>query len=201
MPRLIIATGNAHKVQEIKDALDQADLDFTVLSLKDLETVPEIIEDGTTFAENAHKKTAALAAAYPADYILADDSGLIIPALNGEPGVYSARYAGDHDDQANNEKVLTKLAALDGGDRSAHFMTVMELVGPGKEDLKVSGQVDGVITTEPAGDNLFGYDPIFYYPEAGKTFAQMTVSEKNGLSHRGRALEKLLQALPEWLAK
>ncbi|GAP02783.1 non-canonical purine NTP pyrophosphatase [Fructobacillus pseudoficulneus] len=201
MPRLIIATGNAHKVVEIKEALDQAKIDLQVLSLKDLDQVPEIVEDGTTFAENVHKKTAALQSVYPADYILADDSGLTIPALGGEPGVYSARYAGDHDDAANNAKVLTKLAGKSGTERQAHFTTVMELIGPGREDLVVSGQVDGLITEEPAGDNLFGYDPIFYYEPAGKTFAQMTVDEKNHVSHRGRALEQLVAAMPIWLNK
>lgn len=199
MTRLIIATGNAHKVQEIKEALAKLDLDWDILSLEDLDEVPEIIEDGKTFAENVHKKTTALAIVYPDDYIMADDSGLTVAALKGEPGVYSARYAGDHDDDANNAKVLAKLAGKGGQERQAQFTTVLELIGPGKEPLVVSGHVDGQITETEIGDNKFGYDPIFYYEPLQKTFAQLTVAEKNLISHRGRALEKLVKALPAWL--
>ena len=190
MVRLIIASKNAHKIQEIKAALAAATINLTVLSLADLPDLPDIVEDGKTFVENASKKAETISAKYPDDFVLADDSGLTIPALNGEPGVYSARYAGDHDDAANNRKVLAKLAGCRGIEREAVFTTVMVMVGPNRRNLE---SWDG-----QAG---FGYDPIFYYAPAEKTFAEMTLSEKNSLSHRGRALQELVNELPAWLAE
>ncbi|MCO0832252.1 XTP/dITP diphosphatase [Fructobacillus sp. W13] len=200
MTAFIIASKNAHKVDEIEASLKAAGIDLDVKSLNDLDKVPDIVEDGTTFEENAEKKATAIAKAYPDALVLADDSGLTIPALNGEPGVYSARYAGDHDDAANNRKVLDKLSTKVGFDRAAFFTTVMVLVGPDREKLVVEGQVPGQIMESWDGEESFGYDPIFFYEPAGKTFAAMTLEEKNAVSHRGRALEKLINKLPDWLA-
>lgn len=201
MPRLIIASKNAHKVSEIEAALKKAAIDFDVVSLADLPAVPDIVEDGQTFIQNATKKAETIAADYPKDFVLADDSGLTIPSLNGEPGVYSARYAGDHDDAANNRKVLTKLSGKEGIEREAFFTTVMVMAGPRRKNLEVAGRVDGFITEGWDGKETFGYDPIFYYAPAEKTFAEMTLEEKNSVSHRGRALQELIQELPAWLAE
>jgi len=198
MPRLILASNNAHKITELEAILKTINVELTVIPLRDLgNDIPEIIEDGTTFEENATKKVTTIAKIAPEDYILADDSGLSINALNGEPGVYSARYAGDHDDEANIDKVLTKLE--NSPDRSAQFSSVIVLIGPNKHKLVVSGVIDGTITLQRQGNNGFGYDPIFFVPQFSKTFAELTADEKNQVSHRGLALQELGRRLPLWL--
>ncbi|MBZ5996151.1 glutamate racemase [Leuconostoc gelidum subsp. gasicomitatum] len=198
MPRLILASNNQHKIIEIEAILNDIGINLTVTPLNSLgDSVPEIIEDGTTFEENATKKAMTIAKIAPNDYILADDSGLSIDALNGEPGVYSARYAGDHDDQANNDKVLNKLEGITS--REAQFTSVLVLVGPNKPKLVATGTVRGLITDQRYGDNGFGYDPLFLVPQFDKTFAQLTANEKNQVSHRGLALQELGKHLPEWL--
>ncbi|MBU7456337.1 XTP/dITP diphosphatase [Leuconostoc fallax] len=199
MPRLIIASNNAHKVTELASILSAHHIDLTLVTLNQLQDVPEIIEDGTTFEENATKKVKTIQKIAPNDFILADDSGLSIEALNGAPGVYSARYAGDHDDEANIQKVLTQLADVPTEQRQARFSSVIVLIGPHRSNLVVRGDIEGRITTEKHGDNGFGYDPIFYVPQFNKTFAELTAAEKNEVSHRGLALQKLAEALPEWL--
>ena len=199
MSRLIIASNNAHKLSEIEAVLQTKAIDLPVLGLKDLPQQPEVVEDGDSFLANARKKALTIASLYPTDYVLADDSGLVIPALNGEPGVYSARYAGDHDDAANNKKVLTKLQDVQGAQRAAYFTTVMVLVGPNRPELVTQGRVDGFITQHPHGQNGFGYDPIFWLADANATMAEISASQKNAISHRGRALAELVQALPAWL--
>lgn len=198
MPRLILASNNAHKITELEAILKTINVELTVIPLRDLgNDIPEIIEDGTTFEENATKKVTTIAKIAPEDYILADDSGLSINALNGEPGVYSARYAGDHDDEVNIDKVLTKLE--NSPDRSAQFSSVIVLIGPNKHKLVVSGVIDGTITLQRQGNNGFGYDPIFFVPQFSKTFAELTADEKNQVSHRGLALQELGRRLPQWL--
>lgn len=198
MPKIILASNNAHKLTELTAILAKSHIDLPVVPMRELgDDVPEIIEDGTTFTANATKKVTAIAHLAPNDYILADDSGLSIDALNGEPGVYSARYAGDHDDAANIDKVLAKLG--DTTQRAAHFNSVLVLSGPGRENLVAKGQVDGQITFERQGKAGFGYDPIFWVPQYNKTFAELTAAEKNQVSHRGRALEALAEQLPNWL--
>nr|WP_244973202.1 XTP/dITP diphosphatase [Leuconostoc suionicum] len=174
-------------------------IDLPVVSLQEIGDVPEIVEDGTTFEENAVKKVETIAKVAPNDYILADDSGMSVDALNGEPGVYSARYAGDHDDQANIDKVLQKLAKVPNEQRTAHFSSVIALHSPKGTNLIVSGQVDGYITESERGQDGFGYDPIFFVPGMNKTFAEMSASEKNTISHRGLALQELGKKLPAWL--
>ncbi|WEV54113.1 XTP/dITP diphosphatase [Leuconostocaceae bacterium ESL0723] len=199
MPRLIIASHNPNKIKEIEAIIGPIAPELKAVSIADLADVPPVVEDGQTFTSNAEKKATAIARLYPDDFVLADDSGLSVQALNGEPGVYSARYAGDHDDAANVKKVLAKMAGVPTKDRGANFTTVIVLVGPGRQSLVTQGVVAGEITTAPVGDQGFGYDPIFYVPAYGKTFAQLTASQKNQVSHRGLALQQLAQELPDWL--
>lgn len=197
--KLIIASNNTHKITEIEALLAAISIDLPVVSLQEIGNVPEIVEDGTTFEENAVKKVETIAKVAPNDYILADDSGMSVDALNGEPGVYSARYAGDHDDQANIDKVLQKLTQFPKEQRTAHFNSVIALHSPKGSNLIVNGQVDGYITESERGQDGFGYDPIFFVPSMNKTFAEMSASEKNAISHRGLALQELGKKLPVWL--
>ncbi|MGO0154655.1 XTP/dITP diphosphatase [Leuconostoc mesenteroides] len=197
--KLIIASNNTHKITEIEALLAAISIDLPVVSLQEIGDVPEIVEDGTTFEENAVKKVETIAKVAPNDYILADDSGMSVDALNGEPGVYSARYAGDHDDQANIDKVLQKLTQFPKEQRTAHFNSVIALHSPKGSNLIVNGQVDGYITESERGQDGFGYDPIFFVPSMNKTFAEMSASEKNAISHRGLALQELGKKLPVWL--
>ncbi|TYC47320.1 XTP/dITP diphosphatase [Leuconostoc litchii] len=198
--RLIIASNNAHKIAEMEAILASINVTLPVVPLRELgNDIPDIVEDGTTFEENATKKVETIAQIAPNDYILADDSGLSINALHGEPGVYSARYAGDHDDQANIAKVLNKLSGMPVAQRTAHFNSVIVLRDPKGRKLVVDGQVNGYITDAERGHGGFGYDPIFFVPELDKTFSEMSPDEKNNISHRGLALKKLGEQLPEWL--
>lgn len=166
------------------------------LSLRDYPNISEVEEDGDTFADNARKKALGYAQAAGL-WTLADDSGLIIDALNGEPGVHSARYAADEAassdrkaiDRANYEKALRLLNGVPAQRRTARFMCHLCLAAPDKILLEATGSVEGVIGTAPVGDNGFGYDPIFYIPSAGKTAAQLDSDEKNRISHRGRAIQ------------
>ncbi len=193
---ILLATGNPGKVKEIRSVLDE--LDIMALSLDDVRgVVPKVDEDGDTFAANAEKK--ALAVAQWADMpALADDSGLIVPALGGEPGVHSSRYAGrEEDSEANMALLLEKMQDIPENDRLAHFVCILVLAAPDGRTWKVGGRVDGLITFEKRGDGGFGYDPLFFYIPANKTFAQMGLEEKNKVSHRYRALEALVNKWPE----
>lgn len=187
MTTLVIATRNPGKTAEIRDLLK--DYPVTVKNLDDFGPIPEVDEDGTTFDENAYKKAsfAARVLGYPA---MADDSGLCVTALDGAPGVHSARFAGDNATDADrSQKVLEQLQGAE--DRSAAFECVISIAVPTGAALTYEGQCEGVIAEAPAGENGFGYDPIFYYPPAGKTFAQMSRGEKGRVSHRGRALAEV----------
>lgn len=184
---LVIATRNPGKTAEIREILKGHPV--TIRNLSDFGPIPEATEDGATFEENAYKKAsfAARVLGFPA---LADDSGLVVDALDGAPGVHSARFAGpDADDRERSRLLLEKLQNTD--DRSAAFECVISIALPTGQALTYEGRCEGVITTEPRGQSGFGYDPVFYYPPAGKTFAQMTPEEKNRVSHRGIALEAL----------
>ena len=195
MKEILIATNNQGKADEY--AAMFAPLGLTVKTLKDVANAPEIIEDGQTFTENALKKAQTLT-----DFlqipVLADDSGLVVDALNGEPGIYSARYAGDHDDDKNNAKLLANLKGVAEAKRTAHFHCSIVVTAPDKEPLVVEGDAYGRILEAKQGKAGFGYDPLFYYPELGKTFAQLSRAEKNEVSHRGLALKKLMGQLEEW---
>ena len=192
--KLIIASNNVHKVSEIKAILgcfyDE------ILSLREAGIDIDVVEDADTFEGNALKKAREVFAVADADAVLSDDSGLMVDALGGAPGVYSARYAGeDHDDAANNAKLLDALKDVPGEKRTARFRTSVALIRRGMPAVTADGSVEGVILRSPQGENGFGYDPLFYYEPLKKSFAQLTPEEKNSVSHRRRALESLCDKL------
>ncbi len=187
--KLAIATNNQHKLQEIRAIL--GDSFEELLSLKDLGIDVDVEETGTTLEENALIKARAILA-LSGIATLADDTGLMVDALNGAPGVYSARYAGEEHNDAKNRAMLLK--NLDGvKDRSAHFATVIALCYPDGKTLTASGRVNGEILLSERGTEGFGYDSLFFSTELGKTFAEATQAEKNSVSHRGRALRAMLE--------
>lgn len=190
--KLVFATRNPGKVAELRQLV--AGLDVEVVSAADL-GVPDVVEDGATFEANAIKKAREVAAAtsLPA---LADDSGLEVDALGGEPGVQSARYAGGHgDDAANNRKLLAALAGVPPERRTARFRCVVALADPTGEVWTADGACEGVVLDAPRGDGGFGYDPLFFSPELGMTFAEAGIGHKSGLSHRARAMRALTPRL------
>lgn len=190
MKDIIIATKNKGKLKEFEQMLHP--LGKNVRSLYDYPEIPPIIEDGKTFAENAAKKAEAIAATFQTT-VIADDSGLVVDALNGQPGVYSARYTGEHtSDEENNDKVLTQLQGLPAEKRTARFVCVIAVARPGHETTLYEGTCEGIIHDEPVGDNGFGYDPIFFIPELNKTMAELDATEKNKRSHRAQALNQML---------
>ena len=183
---VVLATRNQHKVQEIQALL--ADLPIHLLSLADFPDLPDVIEDGSTCQENAVKKARETAAG-TGHWALADDTGLEVDALDGRPGVYAARYAGEDATYADNcEKLLEELKHIPVERRRARFLTVMALADPKGQTEVVEGQLQGQISEQFYGSQGFGYDPVFYVPKAHKTLAEMTLTEKNELSHRGQAL-------------
>jgi XTP/dITP diphosphohydrolase len=180
---IVLATGNRNKLQEFRAILQG--FPVVVRSLADFASLPEAVEDGATFAENACKKAVHFARliGFPC---MADDSGLVVDALEGRPGVFSARYAGPGaTDRKNCEKLLGELAEFDN--RSAHFVCVLALATPDGQTLTWEGRCDGEILTAPRGTTGFGYDPLFLYPPLGKTFAEIAMEAKSAFSHRGRA--------------
>lgn len=194
--RIIIASRNKGKINEFKKLFEKEGV--TVLSLDDLDmTIPEIEETGATFHENAKIKAETVASIVN-EPVIADDSGLVVDALNGRPGVYSARYAGEPtDDVKNYEKVLDELEAVEEKNRTARFVAVLALSRPGEETLFFEGICEGKIAYEPKGEHGFGYDPIFIPDGYDVTMAQLTGDEKNKISHRFHALERL----KKWLTK
>ena len=191
--KLILASNNAHKLMEIRAILG-SEFD-EILSMKEAGIVHETVEDGSTFLENAEKKAREIME-ISGCCALADDSGLCVEALGGAPGIYSARYAGEHgDDKANNRKLLRELEGVE--DRRAHFACAMVLVRPDGSVVRAEGRMDGVIAFEESGENGFGYDPLFYLPERGCTNAQLSPEEKNAISHRANALHALVKKLRE----
>ena len=190
---IVLATGNKGKIKEFSGLLEG--VFRRIISLNDLESPPEVIEDGATFRENALKKARVLAA-YSGKPALADDSGLVVDSLGGRPGVYSARYAGEGaTDRDNIAKLLAELRGIEN--RLARFVCVLALVYPGGREITAEGACEGVIMTEPRGEGGFGYDPVFYLPELGKTMAELPPEKKNTLSHRARAAEALIKLLRE----
>ncbi|MBX4172533.1 XTP/dITP diphosphatase [Weissella viridescens] len=195
MKKLIFASKNPGKIKEFRAFL--APKGIEVLSLLDLTDTPEIIENGTSFEENSLIKAQTIMQAYDLP-VVAEDAGLVVAALNGEPGIYSARYAGDHDDAANNAKLLEKMQAIPDDARQAKFVAVIVALKPNGKKLVTAGKVAGEILRAPRGEDGFGYDPLFYYPAFGKTLAELTVAEKNEISHRGKALEQFAEAFNDW---
>ena len=184
---LVLATRNEGKISEFKDLI--ASFGIEIKSLKDFGPIPLVEEDGATFEDNAYKKASftAKVLGLPA---LADDSGLMVEALGGMPGVRSARYAGEGaTDRENNHKLLEVMKDVE--EREASFMCIIAIAVPAGPALIYEGRCDGQITREPMGENGFGYDPLFYFPPLKKTFAQMKSEEKNHVSHRGKAMAEL----------
>ncbi len=198
--KLLIATQNPHKVREIREMLEP--LGYRVSSLSDLGSFVEPDEDGMTFADNARLKARAYARMTGVD-CLADDSGLVVDALGGAPGVLSARYAGtgssrEERDAANNEKLLRELAEVVAEERGARFVCAMCLCRPdGSVVFETEGCFEGQIAFEPKGDNGFGYDPLLLLPELGLTSAQLSSEQKHARSHRGQALRRMVQYLSQ----
>ncbi len=196
--KLLVATGNRGKLKEINRLL--ADAAIEIVGLDQLDNPPEVIEDGDTFVANASKKALEMAQ-FSGMLTLADDSGLVVAALDGAPGVNSARYAGEHgDDAANNGKLLKEMASVEDEKRQAAFHCVMALAWPDGRCETYDGQVSGLIMRGARGEGGFGYDPLFIVPEYGKTMAELPLEIKNRISHRGTALRKVIPLLQE-LAK
>jgi len=196
MRRLLIATNNAGKVREIKAILGE--FYDELVSLKDIGLELNVVEDGDTFEANAVKKAREAARAAGCD-ALADDSGLCVAALDGAPGVYSARYAGEHaTDEENNAKLLAEMEGVE--DRRAKFVSVVALAS-GDTVTTARGEVEGVIAHAPSGSGGFGYDPLFFVPELGQTFAEIPAEGKKTLSHRARALAALRDKLSATLRR
>ena len=188
--RIVFATGNAHKMIEIRQILE--DLGMPVISMKEAGVDPEIIEDGTTFEENALIKAREVAKLLPNDIVLADDSGLEVDALNKEPGIYSARYAGENTSyEIKNQLILDRVKDVPEEKRTARFACAVAAVFPDGTEKVVRENMEGRIAYESAGANGFGYDPIFYLPEYGCTSAELSPEDKNAISHRGKALRAI----------
>jgi XTP/dITP diphosphohydrolase len=193
-PLLVVGTRNVKKLQEIREIL--GDLGIELRDLTAYHGAPDVVEDGTTFEENARKKAVELARALR-QWVLGEDSGLVVPALNGRPGVYSARYAGKQgDDAANNARLLAELAPLPDDRRAAYYVCTAALADPqGEVKAVVEGRCHGVILREHRGTGGFGYDPLFLIPEYHRTFGELSARAKHALSHRARALEQLRPVL------
>ncbi len=195
---IVLATTNKGKTREFQKLLK--DFPITIKNLADFGPIPDVIEDGETFDDNAYKKASftARVLGYPA---IADDSGICVEALDGAPGVYSARYAGESASDADNvKKMLENLQNHEN--RNAAFKCVISIAVPTGAALTYEGDCKGVITDEPIGDNGFGYDPLFFYPQLNKTFAQLTIEEKGEVSHRGRAIKQIAKEIDkilEWI--
>lgn len=197
MRKIVFATGNQGKLREVKKIL--ADLNVDIVSMKEEGIQIDVDENGTTFAENAQIKATAIGAHTDA-IVLADDSGLVIDALNGEPGIYSARYLGeDTSYRIKNQKLIDRLEGVPDEKRTARFVCAIAAALPDGTVLHTEGTIEGIIGYEERGENGFGYDPIFYVPKLGKTTAELTDDEKNAISHRGSALEKMKVLLREYI--
>lgn len=191
--RIVFATGNQGKMKEIREILQ--DLEVEVVSLKDINLDVDIEENGTTFEENAIIKAKAIME-LTGEMVMADDSGLEVDYLGKAPGVYSARYLGEDTPYTiKNNYIIKELEGVEGQDRSARFVSVIACVFPDGETITTKGTIEGLIGYEEKGENGFGYDPIFYVPECGCTTAELSLEEKNKISHRGKALEKMKEEL------
>ena len=194
MLKIVLASRNRHKLKELQTLLGESIEDIEILSLDDVGLMDEIVEDGDTFEANALIKAKYAASS---GYIgIGDDSGLTVDALGGAPGVFSARYAGEHgDDEANNQLLLKNLNDIT--DRSAQFVCSIAVVFPNGESFTVKGIAEGKILREAHGEGGFGYDPLFWVEIFNKTLAEVTPEEKNSVSHRGKAVRALAEKLKE----
>ena len=199
MNKLIFATSNQGKMKEIREIL--TDLNVEVLSLKEAGIEADIVEDGKTFEENAMIKARAIRD-LTGCMVLADDSGLEVDALNKEPGIYSARYMGeDTSYDIKNKNIIDRLNGLTGNERSARFVCVIAAAFPDGSEETRRGTIEGQIGFEIAGENGFGYDPIFYVPEFGCTTAELSSEDKNAISHRGKALRAMKEVIEQRIAE
>ena len=197
--RILIATSNAGKLRDFAGAAARHGVE--IAGLPDFPSLPAVVEDGLTFEANARKKAEAYSRYVAGEIVVADDSGLEIDALNGAPGVHSARYAADKpeqtdanaDDEANNARVLRELKNISLTQRMGRFVCVLAAARDGKTLATFRGTAEGVILDAPRGTNGFGYDPLFYFPPIEKTFAELTAEEKSYYSHRGAAFRKFLE--------
>lgn len=197
--KIIFATGNEGKMREIREILK--DLGMKILSMKEAGADLNIVEDGSTFLENAEIKARAVWEKI-GGIVLADDSGLVIDCLNGEPGIYSARYMGeDTSYEIKNQNLLNRAAKARGDERSARFVCSIAAVLPDGNVLHTEETMEGILADNPAGEEGFGYDPIFYLPEFQKTAAELTMEEKNKISHRGKALDAMKCKLMEYYGR
>ncbi|MGB3366792.1 MAG: XTP/dITP diphosphatase [Acidaminobacteraceae bacterium] len=198
MNRMILASGNAHKLEEIMEITKEFGIEL--VSMSDAGLVDfDIEENGDTFEENSMIKAKAVVDKL-GEATIADDSGLMVDYLDGAPGIYSARYSGeDKNYDANNKKLLKELSGVPMEKRTARFVSVITLLTPEGRSLVVRGEIEGVISEGEIGGNGFGYDPLFYIPSKGKTFAELNSNEKNEISHRANALIKLKSELKEFL--
>lgn len=205
MYKIIFATGNEGKMKEIREILDGLTFlgeKVQILSMKEAGIDVDIIEDGTTFEENAMIKARAVAGAAKEAIVLADDSGLVIDYLNGEPGIYSARYLGkDTSYRVKNANLVQRLEGVPDEKRSARFVCAIAAVLPDGRELSTRGTIEGRIGYEEKGLNGFGFDPIFYVPEIGKYTAELSDEDKNRISHRGKALRAMREELEKELEK
>ena len=192
--KLILATSNKDKAREIAEIL--SDTPFVVTTMKEEGYDPDIVEDGKTFEENALIKARAVHALAEGAYVMADDSGLCIDALDGAPGIYSARFCGENSTYPEKfAKIFEMLKDVPEEKRTAKFVCSIAVVRPDGSEFTVRGEVCGVLHEKPMGDGGFGYDPIFYVPEFGMTTAQMTKEQKNSISHRGKASRAMAEKL------
>ncbi len=197
MKKLVFATGNKDKMREIREIM--ADCAVEILSMKEAGIVTDIVEDGKTFEENALIKARAVAE-HTDGIVLADDSGLEIDALNKEPGVYSARYMGEHTSYSiKNRNLIDRLEGVPKEKRTARFVCAIAAVLPDGQELVTRQTMEGYIGWEPEGENGFGYDPIFYLDEFGCSSAALSREQKNAISHRGKALRAMKELLKKYL--
>lgn len=200
--KIVAATNNRHKVKELVALFEGNDVELVTLG--DIGFTDEIIEDGDTFLENARIKAMTVHKATGLACV-ADDSGLCVDVLGGEPGIYSARYASENgensDDKANNEKLLSKLKDVPDNERTARFVSAICFIDEDGTEISVLGKCEGIITRQEMGEGGFGYDPLFFFPQFGKTFGELSASEKNEVSHRANAVKMLRVKLKEHFEK
>ncbi len=198
---VLLATSNPGKLRDFAGAAATLGLGIAIANIPNFSSLPQVIEDGATFEENARKKAESYSLAAPGELVLADDSGLEIDALGGAPGVHSARYAANQpysaecntDDEANNARVLREMRGVPEEKRTARFVCVLAAARDGTTLATFRGDVEGIILEAPRGQNGFGYDPLFYFPQIGKTFAELSAEEKANYSHRGAAFRAFLK--------
>jgi len=200
--KIVAATNNKHKVKELTALF--AGSDTELVTLREIGFNREIAEDGSTFLENARIKATAVQQATGLACI-ADDSGLCVDALGGEPGIYSARYASENDensdDAKNKEKLLSKLIEVPDNERTARFVSALCFIDTDGTEVSAVGKCEGIITREERGESGFGYDPLFFFPAFGKTFGELSEDEKNSVSHRANAVKILKEKLDDYFSK